>query len=229
MKKIILGLLLVSVIFMGVSAQESKLISADVENQGKDFDKQISSLHKKINDIIKDNKLFSRKQIKTLPYQTEYRLGPDSKNPKYIEIKKHFYIKDGPFSSYYIGLREKTLRIYTNGTNISKIESIIFTKNYKNLVQERVVVVDPSPMTEDTSDILFSHHYNYEDLFKDKKLSDIRNTVDNPIRNNLKKDFIIPNLNILHTSLVFIVESRKKDFKDSDQDMSEFLKKSTEF
>jgi len=229
MKRYLLGLLFVVFIAAVSFAQDEKLISERVENQGKSFDKQIVELYNKIDNIIKVNGLIEKGLVKTLPYQTEYDLGPDRKKPQYIEIKKHFYIKDGPFSSYYVGLREKTLRIYISGNKITKFESIIYSKNYKNLEEEKVVVVDPTPLSAGTDDITFSHRYNYEDIFKDKKLSEIRNTVDNPLRNNIKKDFLIPNLNGLHTSLVFIVESRKKDFKDSDEDMSQFLKNSTDF
>ncbi len=229
MKKYIVSALLLLFLPGLAFSEDEKLISDRVENQAKDLDKQIAEMGNKIEKLIRENKLISKSKVKTLPYQTEYRLGPDSKKPQYIEIKKHFYIKDGSFSSYFIGLREKTLRIYISGDKLTKMESVIFSKNYKTLEEEIVTVVDPSPLTEATDDILFSHRYNYKDIVKDKKLSEIPNTVDNPLRNSIKKEFLIPNLNGLHTSLVFIIESRKKDFKDSDAEMSNFLKRSTDY
>ncbi len=230
MKKLILIILtLILTTAAAVNAQTNKLESERVKNQGISFDKQINEIYNKIQKIVIDNKLIDVRHIKSLPYQTQLNFGPDIKNPEYIELTKHFYIKDVLFNGKYVGIQKKIMRIYVTGNSITKFESILKSKNYQNLETEEVVVTDPSPMSENTDDIIFSHTYNGRKLIVDKKFIDVKNTVADPLRNNIKVEFVIPNLTILSNSLIFIVESNKKGFKDSDKNMTDFLMKSTEY
>jgi hypothetical protein len=142
-----------------------------------------------------------------------------------VELIKHIYIRDGLFSSTPVGLEEKILRIYTNGNTITKLETIIQTKNFKTQEVENVTVTDPSPMTESTDDVTFTHSYNGRKVIDQKKLADVKNTTDLPLRNEIKIQFMIPNLTILYNNLLLIVESNKKEYKDLDIKMTDFLKK----
>ena len=154
-------------------------------------------------------------------------MGPDKEKPQYLEIIKHTYIRSSQFGRDYIGVEEKIMRIYTDGNSVSKTETIISTKNYNSLESEVVTVIDPSPMTEDNDDIIFTHEVNKKKLIEEKKLGDIKNTLAQPLRNEIKMQFIIPNLSILLNSIVFISEASLKGFGDSDDLMLDFLKKST--
>lgn len=209
------------------TAQENKLLSEQLDNQGKTYDKQILDLNTSIQKKISETGILTNENIRVLPYQTQFRVGPDKDKPQYLEIIKHTYIRSSQFGRDYIGVEEKTLRIHTDGNSVSKIETIVSTKNYNSLEEEVVTVVDPSPLTEDAGDITFTHMVNKKKLIDQKKLVDVKNTLAQPLRNEIKMQFIIPNLSILLNSIVFISEASQKGFGDSDDIMLDFLKKST--
>ena len=62
-----------------------------------------------------------------------------------------------------------------------------------------------------------------------KKLGDIKNSIVYPVRNNIKRDFLIPSLAYFYNVLLNIAETYSKGVKDSDSMMYEFLRKSTEY
>ncbi len=228
MKRIIAFILIV--FFTGqifTIAQENRLVSEQLDNQGKTYDKQILEINTSIQKKISETGILTNENIRVLPYQTQFRVGPDREKPQYLEIIKHTYIRSSQFGRDYIGVEEKIMRIYTDGNSVSKTETIISTKNYNSLESEVVTVIDPSPMTEDNDDIIFTHEVNKKKLIEEKKLGDIKNTLAQPLRNEIKMQFIIPNLSILLNSIVFISEASLKGFGDSDDLMLDFLKKST--
>lgn len=228
MKRIIAFILIV--FFIGqifTIAQENRLVSEQLDNQGKTYDKQILEINTSIQKKISETGILTNENIRVLPYQTQFRVGPDREKPQYLEIIKHTYIRSSQFGRDYIGVEEKTLRIHTDGNSVSKIETIISTKNYNSLEEEVVTVIDPSPLTEDSDDMIFTHEINRKKLIDQKKLGDVKNTLAQPLRNEIKMQFIIPNLSILLNSIVFISEASQKGFGDSDDIMLDFLKKST--
>ncbi len=210
-------------------SQEDKLVSQRIDEQGRSYDRQILELYNSIQKVIADNKFMENRGFKTLPYQTEINYGPDKNNPQYVELIKHIYVRDGLFSSKPVGLEEKILRIYTDGKTISKLETIIQTKNFKTQEVESVIVTDPSPSTETTDDVVFTHKYNGKTVIDQKKLADVKNTIVLPLRNEIKIQFMIPNLTILYNNLFFISESYKEENKDTDTKMSEFIKRAIQY
>lgn len=228
MKRIIVFILM---IFMAgqffTSAQDNRLISERLDNQGKAYDKQILELNTAIQKKVEETGILTNQNIRVLPYQTQFRLGPDREKPQYFEIIRHSYIRSGQFGRDYVGIEEKTLRVYTDGKSVSRIETIVSTKNYNSQEVETVTVLDPSPLTESTDDMVFTHIANRRTLVDQKKMSDIKNTLAQPHKNEIKIQFIIPNLSTLLNSIIFISEATQKSFGDSDQEMLEFLKRST--
>ena len=204
-----------------------KLSSKVIDELGQSFDKQITELNKGIQNVVANANLMSASGIKTLPYQTDINYGPDEANPKYLQITKHIYIKKGLFSNTLIGLEEKVLRIYSDGKTVSQIDTVIRTKNFQSQEEEIVTVSDPSPSTENTDDMILSHTFNKRKLVEQKKLGEVVNSADAPMRNMIKSEFVIPSLSILHKNLLFITESNIKGTTEIDQKMAEFLKKST--
>lgn len=209
------------------TTKEYSITQRAIENKSSDFDKQILMLNKSIQEVIADSNLMKGEGIRTLPYQTEITYGPDKENPKFVQLTKHIYIKDGLYSSVFVGYEEKILKIYSDGKNVSQIETTIRTKNFKSTEEEVVTVIDTSPTTEGTDDIIIDHTLNGRKLIDQKKLGEVLNNVDSPIRNSIKSEFVIPNLSILYRNLQFITESNVKSTKDIDYKVSEFLKKST--
>lgn len=230
MKKLLIAVLIVMILApVMLFSQNDKQVSQRIEEQGRAYDRQILELYNSIQGVIADNKFMENRAFKTLPYQTEINFGPDRNNPQYVELIKHIYVRDGLFSSKPVGLEEKILRIYTDGKTISKLETIIQTKNFKTQEVESVIVTDPSPASESTDDVVFTHKYNGKTVIEQKKLVDVKNTVTLPLRNEIKIQFMIPNLTILYNNIFFIAESYKEENKNTDSKMSEFIKKAIQY
>ena len=240
-----------------ISAQEKKersLTSQIIEDKSKALDKQILGLYKTIEEIISNSDIMNPEGIKYLPYQTDVYYGivtgsgssgtevkyiikkkddkKDDKNkneekPQFIELIKHVYIKEGIFSGNLIGYEEKTLRIYSDGKTINKMETIIRTRNFVAQSEEVLTVVDSSPSSENKDDIIVTHTKNERTILDKKKLGEILNNVDLPIKNEIKAEFMVPTLIALHKNLLFITESNLKSSKDVDMNAADFLKKST--
>ena len=233
-----------------ISAQENKdkqagLNSQLIEKQSKALDDQILELYKHIEEVISSSNLMSPEGIKYLPYQTDVFYGtgnsPDIKyistkkddkeqnkeKPQFIELVKHIYIKEGVFSGNLIGYEEKTLRLYSDGKKLDKMETIVRTRNFRTQTEEIITVVDSSPTSGNKDDITVTHTKNTRKILDKKKLGEILNNIDLPIKNEIKSDFMIPNLVALHKNLLFITESNLKSSKDVDMNAADYLKKST--
>lgn len=227
MRKVLLILYLISILFSVtfVSAQEDKkndtnsLVSKNLENESKSLDKQIKKFTDDIRGIVSEYKLSTIKDIYVLPYQTSYE-----NSDNFIMLEKHSFIRDGA-NGEITGIRKKSMKLYVSGDSVSKIESTIYEKHYSSAKMIVVTIIDPSPGTEETSDITFSHNVNNKELLKEKKLGDIRNTTAFPIANSIKRDFYIPHLKYFYASILSVAETYYKSVKDADSTMSEFLKK----
>lgn len=212
-----------------LTAQEDKgpgdtLTSEKINERGRRLDQQITALNKKMADVIKKYNLLKTTDIRVVPYQTAYNLGDN-----FIEMEKHSFIKDEIYKRGIVGIRTKRIKIFTDGNSINKIESEIYEKDYYTGVSNVVTIVDPSPVTEGTDDILFNHKTKGRALVGNKQLGEIRNTTAFPIRNELKTEFLIPHLSHFSDSLLFIAEAYYMSLKDTDVNMYEFLKTSTDY
>ncbi|OHD63109.1 MAG: hypothetical protein A2176_08390 [Spirochaetes bacterium RBG_13_51_14] len=231
MKKAILIAVCLAFMFSVSGAQEKKekeleykLTSEKLDQQGKDLDVQIAALSKKMGDIIKKYDMLKASGVRVLPYQTNYILGPD-----YIEIEKHSFIKEEIYERDITGLETRKIKIYANGQNVTRIESEIYERNYWSSIWNIVRIVDPSPMTEGTDDVTFTHIMNGKEFVENKRLGDIKNTTAFPIRNDIKREFLIPHLSYFMNSLLFIAEAYYKGLKDAEASMNDFLKKSKNY
>lgn len=206
------------------SSQQYTLKSEKLDKQGSELDSQILDLNNKIASVIKKFDLLNTKGIRILPYQTSYNLGKD-----YIEMEKHLFVKDPLYNRRIASIKKKKIKITTNGKSVSRIESIIYEKDFDSGRVNEVTIVDPSPQSSGTDDILFTHNYVGRIIVNNKKMGDIKNTTANPVRNEIKREFLIPHLTIFYNSLLFISGSYYKSLKDTDSGMSEFLMKSIKY
>jgi hypothetical protein len=213
------------------SAQESedkgqmyKLTSETLNQQGKDLDTQITGLSKRMADIIKKYELLKADGVRIIPYQTTYILGSN-----FIEMEKHSFKKEDIYARDVVGIQTRKVKIYTDGQSISKIESEIYDRDYYSGTSYIVRITDPSPMTEGTDDIVFTHIINGKTFLDGKRLGDIKNTTAFPIRNELKRDFLVQHYSYFMNSMLFISEAYFKGLKDAESSMSEFLKKANKY
>ncbi len=239
-KASLLPLLLVLIPFLLIAQNKKgdsyKLTSAKLDEEGKQLDQTILNLNNEIATIIKTYNLMKNTKIKVLPFQFEYNL--DTKKG-YIELQRHAFIKDEMSRKEVIGIKIKKMKIFSNGTNISSIEYEIYENNHHTQEISRVLINDPSPTTKGTDDIKFKHiNYNTHTQSKDTKketpnltitLSKVKNTTAFPIRNKLKRQFLIPQLQYFKQKLQFIGDSYQKSLEDNEGGMTQFLIKSTKF
>ena len=181
-------------------------------------------MNKKISEVIKKYDLLKTKDIRVLPYQTTYNVGDN-----YIEIEKHIFIKNDIYKNEIMGIRKKSIKIYTNGQSVNKIETKVYETSYDSGDKNVVTIVDPSPTSGGTDDIVFNHVWRGKTIVNKKTMSKIRNTTAYPLRNQIKRDFLVPHLTQFYRSLMFIAEAYYKSMKDSDSAMRNFLEKSIKY
>ncbi|MGB4267608.1 MAG: hypothetical protein WBK20_00355 [Spirochaetota bacterium] len=225
---LIILIIIVSMLFTGgVFSQEAKkdtLESEMIVNEGKQLDQEILNFCKRIEETIAKYKLMSLKDIRLLPFQVSYSQGND-----YIYLEKHFFVKDDLVPNKIKIKKLKSIKIYTNGTTVSKLESIIREENYYENTISEVKIIDPSPSALGTDDIVFSYIRENKVILTEKRLSEVKNSTAFPIQNQLKREFYIPHLMYFYDVLLSIAETYYKGMKDVDSTMTEFLKDSTKY
>ncbi len=203
---------------------QTKLTSDKMVLEEKELDKQIVEINKNLQDVIVKYKLTTVRDIGQVPYRVSYNLGTD-----YLEISRYELKRDPLLDFTIIGIKERKVKVYFAGDSISKIESEIKDKNIGMESGVITKLVDPSPTVEGTDDIIFTHTDSNLQLIKDKKLGDIRNNRAFPVRNDIKREFLIPHSTFIYNTFLKIAELYYKGIKDSDSEMYDFLKKSTSY
>jgi hypothetical protein len=231
-KAAVFCLALVMTLSLSLSAQQAtqpkaqdskdKTSSENIDREGKEGDLQIKDLNEKIQGVIQKNKLMENQDIRILPYQTDYDVQKD-----YIYVERHYFMRDA-IGSKIIGEKRKSVKLYVSGGNLTKIESVIYERDYDAATEQSVEITDPSPSTESTDDIIIKQYYKKR-LVLDKKLGEIKNTTSFSIRNDMKRDFYIPHLQYFYTTILNVAETYSKNTKDSDSTVIEFLKKSSSY
>jgi hypothetical protein len=209
---------------VSAKGDKTKLVSDELESEGKALDEEIQSINNKINELIVNYKLLQIKDIRILPYRTTYNVGEN-----YIEIEKYDLLRDSSVDDDIKGINRKKIKVFINGESISKIESVLTEQRLNIGATDRVIITDPSPVTPGTDDIVFSHISRNVKLIDNRKLGDVKNNRVSPLRNNIKKEFIIPHISFLYDTLLDIAETYYSGVKDSERNLSDFLKKSTEY
>lgn len=213
------------------TAKKKYILKSDIlKQQGKELDREISLLNSKILNVITKYDLINTKDIRIIPYRTNYEMGKD-----FIKIEKHRFIKTNILKNNIagigdvIGIRTKSIKFFVPGGKVTRVESRIYERFYNSGETTEVLITDPSPGTEDVSDMVFTHLYKGRVFLDKKKLGDVKNTTASPLRNNLKREFVIPHLNSFYNTVMFVAQAHYKSLKDADQNMSDFLKKSAKF
>lgn len=205
-------------------ADKTELVSEELQIEGQKLDEEIEKICKKIKDVIVNYKLTQIKDIKVLPYRTNFNIKEN-----YIELEKYLLERDYFFDDKITGIHKTIVKIYFSGDSISKIESEIIDQQVGIGYTDRVIIIDPSPLTPGTDDIIFTQVKRNVKMIDNKKLGEIKNNRVAPIKNSIKKEFIIPHINFLYDSLLSIAETYYKGIKDADAMLYEFLKKSTKY
>ncbi len=204
--------------------QLTKLESDELTIEGKALDDQILGINRKLQNVINRYKLISTKDIKIVPFRVTYNLGDN-----YIEICQYEYKRNTYVDDKLLGIKERKIRIYVNGETISKIESEITDKDLGKAAGEIVTIVDPSPTAEGTDDIVFTHKLNNKILIDNRKLGEVKNNRAFPVRNSIKREFLVSHYAYAYDTILKIAELYYGALKDVDDSMSEFLKNTANY
>ena len=193
-----------------------------LDQDSKNLDGIIKDINGKIQAVIQKNKMMEVKDIKVIPYQTDYLLGSD-----YIQIERHMFMRDE--NDKIIGEKRKTVKFFVSGGSLSKIESTIYERDYSSSNETIVEITDASPMSDTKDSIQIKQTVNKKVVIAGKALSEIKNTTAFPVRNDFKRDFYVPHISYFYNLILGIAETYSKSSKDSDATVTEFLRKSTRY
>jgi hypothetical protein len=193
-----------------------------IDQDSKNLDGIIKDINGKIQAVIQKNKMMEIKDIKVIPYQTEYLLEKD-----FIQVERHMFIRDN--NDKIVGEKKKTVRFYASGGTLSKIESIVYERDYSASDEMTVIVTDPSPLSDNKDNLVIKQIRNKKVIVEGKALSDVKNTTAFPVRNEFKRDFYISHISYFYNLILGIAETYSKTAKDTDAAVNEFLMKSTRY
>ena len=193
-----------------------------IDQDSKNLDGIIKDISQKIQTVIQKNRMMEVKDIKVIPYQTDYVLEKD-----YIQVERHLFIRDN--NDKIIGEKKKMIRFYVSGGALSKIESVIYERDYSASDEMTVTITDPSPLGDGKDNMIIRQVHNKKPVIDNKPLTEIKNTTAFPIRNEFKRDFYVPHISYFYNLILGIAETYSKSAKDTDAAVTEFLMKSTQY
>ncbi len=202
----------------------TRLESDELTIESKALDDQILGINRKLQNVINKYKLMTIKDIRIVPYRVTYKLGDN-----YIEISQYEYKRNTFVDDKILGIKEKTVRIFVSGETVTKIETEILDKDLGKTGGEVVEITDPSPAAEGTDDIILTHKLNNKNLIDNKKLGDVKNNRAFPVRNSIKREFLVPHYTYAYDTILKIAELYYGAAKDVDDSMAEFLKNMTNY
>ena len=158
--------------------------------------------------------------IKFTPEKTEFT---KNKEKNYVQLESYSFIPRSKIIPDLVGLRYKTLRLYFNGSQLSKIETRTFEQNFYTPSKLEMIVVDPSPNTEDTKDITITRILNEGDI-KRSDLTLMENTSSRPLRIEFKRNYYQKNLIYFEKLYRLTEEFQNRIGGDSDKVLIDSLK-----
>lgn len=228
--------ILIVLLFSGTAfnyafSEDGVPVSPRIIERGEELDRQIVQINQRISDLVINTDLISS-DIQILPYQSSYRTFDNR-----IELETHSFIRDDIYNNKIVGINRNITTIHLGGGSVTGIDIILYENNHVSGDTTIVKISDPSPLTDTTDDITFTHIRNAqmqrdEDgiyqftgrvLIDERPLGEIRNNDASPLRNQIKSDFLMDNLTSLYDNVLFISQAFINSTGGSDQYMAEFM------
>ena len=195
--------------------------SKELEASDKAIDAKILNLNQRMARYL----VLMNMDIKLMPERTELIKNKDK---NYIELESYSFIQKSRLISEVVGLRYKTLRLYFSGNRVSRIETRVFEQNFYTFSKLEIVVVDPSPNTEDTKDIMVTRKFN-DGMRKKVNLVAMENTRTRPLRIRFKRKYYQKNLIYFEKLYRFVEEFQNRIGGDFDKVLINDLKDSLDY
>jgi len=212
--------IIISTISYGDDNHQKNLLKCNnISKEDLRLDKQYKEVTSKMEKIINRYKIHENKNIQTFPYQVEYSRGND-----FIKLEK-YTMKKSPYDmTRILSVHKKSITIFIKNNKITKLIANIYKKDYESSNTINLTLIDNSPTSGFTKGILITQNINGNYTLKDKKLKDFRNTSASPIRNELKRNFLINHIEQFNNYIVFIGERFDSTKKDNEQNVTNFLR-----
>ena len=213
--------------FFTLSARYQKKVDAnfqeaeELKTTGKAIDIKILNLNKKMARYL----ILMNVDVKLTPERTVFT---KDKAKNYVQLESYSFIPRSKIIPDKVGLRYKTLRIYFTANRISRIETSIFEQNYYTTIKQEITVIDPSPNTEDTKDIMIIRRIN-DGPEKKLDLATVENTNTRPLRIRFKRKYYLKSLIYFEKLYQFTEEFQNRIGGDSDEVVIENLKRSLDY
>ena len=223
------NILLITASLMGfagsaVYSQDEKSAAESQKAEALDqFEKSLDSKIMVINKKLAQYSSLMNEKVTHTPVHSRFRKGDG-----YIEYEKYDFIYENPSSSVIVGGRKKLVKLYYNGDTLSKVESEIIDENYVLRTKKTLKVTDPSPATEENTDMTVFRQLNKESP-REFKLADMQNTISNPNRIQFKKEFYLDFINNLEEDLRYTRKYVDLYGTNSQTDTIEELKTSIDY
>ncbi len=244
----------------GLMAQDDEL-SKNEKQQAEELKKTGEYLDKRIKELNEDLKYYIKLkdyEIKLTPGNTVFTDSKKTekfKDETFLELESYTFIPASYVSNASVGTRTKSMRLYYSGDSLSKIETTVIEDNFMTKFTTISVIVDPSPATDESGDIVIrsltlknntpSTEKMEEYLkklrdtgtkptfdlgeFYEGKVADMQNTISNPLQVNFKRGFYVENLRYFEKNYRFTEDFYRRYGKDSDAITIQTLKKSLQY
>ena len=177
-------------VFFRVDALEDSLrslIDPSQQSEGlkareKIFDAEI----KKLNQDFARYKSLLGIDVKITPEQTSFTKN-DQEN--WIQLESFSFVPESYIFTNIVGVKYTIVKLYFGPGGLSKIETRIYEDNYITEGLNENLIIDPSPNTDDTSDIQIVHQTKAKPPYR-SVLGKMQNTDSMPLGVKFKKEYI---------------------------------------
>lgn len=173
-------------------------------------------------------------KVKLTPTQTIFANGKDE-DGEYIELVAYTF---NPQSYNYgkpVGTAAKTMRLYYNGKDLSRIKTIVDDQNFYEQYKYYTKASHPNPTKGNPNDMQLATSFNKPTELAEKnpdykvKLGDVENDPTNPNRIKFKRDFYIEHLIYFEKLFRFTFEFQKRGASNGDVETINRMKNSLRY
>jgi hypothetical protein len=206
--------------------------ATDLAETEKRLDDQIREIAGKLQSLYTLRDIAPK--VKLTPTQTIFATGKDE-DGEYIELQAYTF---NPRSYNYglpVGTAVKTMRLYFNGKDLSRIKTIVDDQNFYEQYKYYTKSSHPTPATGNPNEMMLATSFNKPTEVAEKtpdyqvKLADVENDPTNPNRIKFKRDFYVENLIYFEKLFRFTFEFQKRGASNGDVETINRMKRSLRY
>lgn len=206
--------------------------AADLAETEKRLDDQIRQVSERLAALYTLRDIAPK--VKLTPTQTIFATGKDE-DGDYIELVAYTF---NPQSYNYgkpVGTAAKTMRLYYNGKDLSRIKTIVDDQNFFEQYKYYTKASHPNPTKGNPNEMQLATSFNKTTDVAEKnpdykvKLGDVENDPTNPNRIKFKRDFYIEHLIYFEKLFRFTFEFQKRGASNGDVETINRMKNSLRY